>query len=437
MKKPLKKFKNKYRIPSARMASWDYGSNAPYFITICTANRKHFFGEIINGNMHLNEIGRLAQEFWQDIPKYSPFITLANFVIMPNHTHGILIIDKKDGDENGDSNRHKNLDGNRNENGHSNRNENMDGNRIGNGDSNRNENMEDNGIGNGNSNRNENMDGNGIGNGIGNGDSNRNENMDDNGNGHSNRNENMDGNGIVQTLQCNVSTDHEPSWNHIKNEKIDSMGNENMDGIGIDNGDSNRNENMDGIGIDNGDSNRNENMDGNGIENGHSNRNENMDGDRIDNGDANRNENMDNNGNGIVQTLQCNVSADHEPSGNPIKNKKNDSMGNENMDGDRIDNGDSNGIVQTLQCNVSADHEPSGNPIKNEKMARISPKSGSISTIIRSYKSAVSKNARKINPDFAWQSRFHDRIIRDAIAFQNIQNYIEKNPEKWANDSLK
>ena len=129
-------------------------------------------------------------------------------------------------------------------------------------------------------------------------------------------------------------------------------------------------------------------------------------GNGIGNGDSNRNENMDDNG-----------------IGNGNSNR------NENMDG--------NGIVQTLQCNVSADHEPSGNPIKNEKMARISPKSGSISTIIRSYKSAVSKNARKINPDFAWQSRFHDRIIRDAIAFQNIQNYIEKNPEKWANDSLK
>jgi putative transposase len=45
------KFKNKYRIPSARASWWDYGSNAAYFITICTQNRKHYFGKIVeSGN---------------------------------------------------------------------------------------------------------------------------------------------------------------------------------------------------------------------------------------------------------------------------------------------------------------------------------------------------------------------------------------------------
>ncbi len=44
----MKKFQNKYRIPSARLQLWNYGSNAAYFITICTQNRAHFFGDIMN-----------------------------------------------------------------------------------------------------------------------------------------------------------------------------------------------------------------------------------------------------------------------------------------------------------------------------------------------------------------------------------------------------
>jgi putative transposase len=92
-----KKFKNKYRIESIRKPSWDYGSNAAYFITICTNNREHFFGEIVDGQMNLNQIGQFAHNFWLEIPEHYPFVLLNNFVIMPNHMHGILIINKPDG----------------------------------------------------------------------------------------------------------------------------------------------------------------------------------------------------------------------------------------------------------------------------------------------------------------------------------------------------
>jgi putative transposase len=61
----------------------------------------------------------------------------------------------------------------------------------------------------------------------------------------------------------------------------------------------------------------------------------------------------------------------------------------------------------------------------------ISPKPGSISNIIRSYKSAVSKYAHRLGFDFAWQHRFHDRIIRDERKFENITNYIRNNPRNW------
>ncbi|WP_408048900.1 hypothetical protein [Tenacibaculum halocynthiae] len=69
-------------------------------------------------------------------------------------------------------------------------------------------------------------------------------------------------------------------------------------------------------------------------------------------------------------------------------------------------------------------------------MSKIAPKAGSISTIIRSYKSVVTKNARKIDTNFAWQSLFHDHIIRNAKAFDNIQNYIANNPSKWDEDTF-
>ncbi|MBK7158885.1 MAG: hypothetical protein IPH77_10055 [Ignavibacteria bacterium] len=76
MKSNSAKFKNKYRIPSARLQSWDYGKNGSYFITICTKNREHFFGEIFNEKMHFNEIGKIADKYWKEIPIHFPFIEL-------------------------------------------------------------------------------------------------------------------------------------------------------------------------------------------------------------------------------------------------------------------------------------------------------------------------------------------------------------------------
>lgn len=192
----MDKFKNKYRISSTRLQSWDYSSEGAYFITICTKNREHYFGKIVNNDMQLNDIGDLAEKYWKEIPTHFPIIELGNFVVMPNHIHGILIIDKS---------------------------------------------------------------------------------TDPN----------------VETLQCNVSTG------------------------------------------------------------------------------------------------QCNVA----------KN--------------------------TL---ITAG--------KNEQMSKISPKPGSISTIVRSYKSVVSKNAHLTQPDFEWQSRFHDHIIRNKESFERIQIYISTNPKNWKDDKF-
>ncbi len=91
------RFKEKYRIPSARLQNWDYGWNGIYFITICVAGREHYFGEMTKGKIRMSEIGLLAERFWFEIPQHFPFILLDAFVVMPNHIHGILIIDKVDG----------------------------------------------------------------------------------------------------------------------------------------------------------------------------------------------------------------------------------------------------------------------------------------------------------------------------------------------------
>ena len=95
----MEKFKGKYRIPSARWATWDYGSNAAYFVTICIAGRTHDFGQVVNGEMTLTSLGQSAVDCWDAIPDHFPFVVLDGFVVMPNHVHGIIIIDKP-GDDN-------------------------------------------------------------------------------------------------------------------------------------------------------------------------------------------------------------------------------------------------------------------------------------------------------------------------------------------------
>jgi putative transposase len=89
-----KKFRGKYRIDSVRLQRWDYASNGAYFITMCTQNRVHYFGQIKEGKMHLSVLGQLAEQYWLEIVDRFPFVRLGNFVVMPDHMHGILMIEK-------------------------------------------------------------------------------------------------------------------------------------------------------------------------------------------------------------------------------------------------------------------------------------------------------------------------------------------------------
>ena len=75
---------------SIRLKGWDYSSPNYYFITLCVQNRENLFGNIVNGKMMLTEIGSMIEETWLVMQiKYSG-IAVDEFVVMPNHIHGIL-----------------------------------------------------------------------------------------------------------------------------------------------------------------------------------------------------------------------------------------------------------------------------------------------------------------------------------------------------------
>ena len=83
-----------HRDGSLRAPWWDYQSTGAYFITICTGNKKACFGHIVNEIMCLSIEGAIAYQFWESIPNHFPFIRLGEFIVMPDHVHGILFIDR-------------------------------------------------------------------------------------------------------------------------------------------------------------------------------------------------------------------------------------------------------------------------------------------------------------------------------------------------------
>ena len=81
------KFCGKYRIPSARLKNYDYASNGAYFITICTKNREHFFGQVTNGEMRLSNIGEIIADEWEKTAEIRKNVELGEWVVMPNHAN--------------------------------------------------------------------------------------------------------------------------------------------------------------------------------------------------------------------------------------------------------------------------------------------------------------------------------------------------------------
>ena len=77
---------------SIRLKNYDYSQAGLYFITICTENRLHLFGEIVDDEMVLNDAGLMIDKIWNEIPNDFSNIKLHEFTIMPNHIHGIIEI---------------------------------------------------------------------------------------------------------------------------------------------------------------------------------------------------------------------------------------------------------------------------------------------------------------------------------------------------------
>jgi REP element-mobilizing transposase RayT len=86
----------KHRRRSIRLKGYDYTRPGAYFVTICTENRVHLFGNISGETMQLNAFGRLVQTHWDDLPHHYPQVKLDALVIMPNHVHGIIILTEID-----------------------------------------------------------------------------------------------------------------------------------------------------------------------------------------------------------------------------------------------------------------------------------------------------------------------------------------------------
>lgn len=86
------RFKNRYRIPSAR-AEWHDYSGGIYFVTICTHNREHYFGEVADGEMRLSEIGKYVDSQFQNIHCHYSHVQIPLWVVMPNHVHCIVVIE--------------------------------------------------------------------------------------------------------------------------------------------------------------------------------------------------------------------------------------------------------------------------------------------------------------------------------------------------------
>jgi REP element-mobilizing transposase RayT len=97
----MERFQEKYRISSTRLRNWDYAALGMYFVTSCTKNREHYFGQIIKSVIHkghfemqLSEIGKIVESEWVRTPEIRQDMNLeiGDFQVMPNHFHAILII---------------------------------------------------------------------------------------------------------------------------------------------------------------------------------------------------------------------------------------------------------------------------------------------------------------------------------------------------------
>jgi REP element-mobilizing transposase RayT len=85
-------FQKKFRIESIRLKSWDYRNPGYYFVTICIQGKKCLLGSIAGEKFQISSLGSMVENFWQQIPKQFHGVEIDDFIIMPNHVHGIIVI---------------------------------------------------------------------------------------------------------------------------------------------------------------------------------------------------------------------------------------------------------------------------------------------------------------------------------------------------------
>ena len=80
---------------SIRLQGYDYSQSGAYFVTICTFQRQHLLGAVNNGEMQLNVTGQIVSAIWQRIPQHFPNVELDQFILMPDHLNGIIVISEQ------------------------------------------------------------------------------------------------------------------------------------------------------------------------------------------------------------------------------------------------------------------------------------------------------------------------------------------------------
>ena len=89
-------FRNRFRVPSARLRGWDYRWPGVYAVTICVQGRVCCLGEVMEDNVELSPMGAIVAEEWLATPRTHPHVVLDEWIIMPDHVHGILIFQDED-----------------------------------------------------------------------------------------------------------------------------------------------------------------------------------------------------------------------------------------------------------------------------------------------------------------------------------------------------
>ena len=85
------------RRRSLRLKDYDYTQSGAYFVTICAQRKSCLFGRIVNDAMQLNDAGEMIQQVWHELPSHYPGVDIDAFVVMPNHVHGIIVLESEPG----------------------------------------------------------------------------------------------------------------------------------------------------------------------------------------------------------------------------------------------------------------------------------------------------------------------------------------------------